>query len=213
MATSNPLLFLGGASAVFGSLMNPIINDRREDYFQKLLNDYERLTKKIDGFDFEKIIREPKVVDAIIQSSLIAIKTHQEEKRALLRNAVLNISQGINIEDDMQTMYFQWIDELTPTHIQLLSFFNEPSKWKNSNRENWQEKFQGTFNVNDYFSDKFPKIDEYEQYCRDLQVKRLFHILHNELSHEENEMWRKPLAYSWTSDLGKKFLEFIKNPI
>jgi len=213
VSSGNPLLAIGGSTAVFGSIVSPFINKRREEWFENLLLDYDKLSKKMKNLDLEKILKDEKVVDALIQASLIAIKTRHEEKRKFLRNAILNISQGSNIESDMQTMYFQWMDELTLTHIQLLLFFNEPSKWGKNNDEDWKNKFKETFDINEYFSDKFPKINEYEQYCRDLYVKGLFHILHHKATHEENEMWRNPLSYSWTSDLGKKFLKFIKNPI
>ncbi|MGY5147465.1 MAG: hypothetical protein ACW9W4_05665 [Candidatus Nitrosopumilus sp. bin_7KS] len=209
IASGNPLLAIGGATAVFGSIVNPTIQKRREEWCENLLLDYYELTqnKKID---LESLLKNEKIIDAIIQASLIAIKTRYEEKRKLLRNGILNVSQGTSLEEDMQTMFFQWIDELTLTHIHLLLFFNEPSKWKEIDGKDWQTNFRGTFSINDYFTDKFPKLTGYEQYCRELHSKGLLHILHHEATHEENEMWRKPLLYSWTSELGKDFLKFIK---
>lgn len=211
IVSGNPLLTIGGATAVFGSIVNPTIQQRREEWCENLLLDYYELSqnKKID---LKSILRNEKIIDAIIQASLIAIKTRHEEKRKLLRNGILNISQGFNTSDDKEIIYFQLIDELTLTHVKLLKFFNAPSKYEEVNGEKWTNNFKETFDINEYLTDKFPKLNGYEQLCRDLHLKGLLHILHHEATHEENEMWRKPLLHSWTSELGKEFLNFIKQP-
>lgn len=210
IVSANPLLAIGGATAVFGSIVNPITHQRREEWFKNLLLDYYDLSQKNKKLDLKSIFKNEKIVDAIIQASLIAVKTRHEEKRKLLRNGIMNISQGVSFDEDIQTMFFQWIDELTLTHIHLLLFFDQPSAWEEKPKQNWKDNFKGTFNLNEYLTDKFPKLTGYEQYCRELYLKGLLHILHHEATHDENEMWRKPLLHSWTSELGKEFLEFIK---
>jgi len=214
IATGNPFLALGGASAVFGSILSPILNDRREDWFQKLLNDYERLVKKIDRFDFEKSIRDPKVTDALIQTSLIAIKTHQEEKRKFLRNAMLNISQGFETNENMNSVFIQYVDELTTTHVRILKFlYEEKIKLKemidehNDDPNDSLEKEDNS--LIDYLVEKFPETKgRHNFYLRDLLNRGLV----NTQQMFMGILFVNIIQNGVTED-GKAFLQFIQNPI
>jgi len=210
----NPFLALGGASAVFASVLSPILNDRREDWFQKLFKDYEKLVKKVDSFDFEKTIRDPKVTDALIQTSLIAIKTHQEEKRKFLRNAMLNISQGFETNENMNNVFIQYVDELTTTHVRILKFLyeqkNELKEMIDKHSDNPQDSLEKEDNsLIDYLIEKFPEVKgRHNFYLRDLLNKGLVNTQQMFLG----ILFVNIIQNGVTED-GKAFLQFIQNPI
>jgi hypothetical protein len=59
-------------------------------------------------------------VSAVIETNRIAIGTHQAEKRAILRNALVKIGSGTGPGDDLQQVYFRIIEALSPLHVQIL---------------------------------------------------------------------------------------------
>lgn len=206
ITTANPLLIMTGAASLFGSLIGPLLSERREVWYQELKDAFEKLETKVNGFNFEESIIQDKVVDALIQATLIAIKTSETEKRELLRNAILNISQKINIDKDMQTTYLQLIDELTPTHIKILTYFENPEKIL-------EEKGIGlegvTMTGSTYFLEKaYPEIKgKYGQFLRDLGNRGLLP------SGEWYNVSGSNFLTARSTLMGKEFLRLIRSPI
>ena len=93
----DPLLAIGGATTVFANIINPVTAGWRDKWCDDLYRDFKRLEEKIDGFSFEEQLQKPEVASVLIETTLSAIKTAKEEKRELLRNAVLNVTLGINM--------------------------------------------------------------------------------------------------------------------
>lgn len=137
IATANPLLAIGGATVVFGSIMNPIINGWRNKWFDDLYTDFKKLEGKVDGFNWEEQLKKPEVAGVLIETTLSAIKTANEEKRELLRNAVLNIALGTNIEEDIRAIILRLIDEMSPTHVKILRYFENPQKCCDEKKVNY----------------------------------------------------------------------------
>jgi hypothetical protein len=56
----------------------------------------------------------------------IARRTHQEEKREALKNIVLNAAKPTAPEDDLQHIFLNIVDDLTPLHLRLFGFLLHP---------------------------------------------------------------------------------------
>jgi hypothetical protein len=56
-------------------------------------------------------------------------RTHQQEKRDALKNAVLNAAKPTAPDDDLQHIFVKMVDDLTPLHLRLLEFFLHPEKF------------------------------------------------------------------------------------
>ncbi len=56
-----------------------------------------------------------------------AVKTHSDEKRAALRNAVLTAAIRPDLDDAETALYITWIDQLTEWHLRLLVFLHDKS--------------------------------------------------------------------------------------
>jgi hypothetical protein len=52
---------------------------------------------------------------------VIAIGTHQREKREYLRNALLNIANGITSDEFKQQFFLNVIEAFTPAHVKTLN--------------------------------------------------------------------------------------------
>ena len=57
----------------------------------------------------------------VVQASLAAFKTHQAIKLGALRNALVNSYNRTEREAEVGLQYLRYIDELSPTHLKLLS--------------------------------------------------------------------------------------------
>lgn len=98
------------------------LEGRRNQWFREFANDFDRLEEKVEGCTIQSLVQDEVFVTAAIQATRIALSTHQVEKRALLRNALLNIATGHAPNEDMQHVYLRFIDEFTPSHVKLLYF-------------------------------------------------------------------------------------------
>jgi hypothetical protein len=63
------------------------------------------------------------------QATQAALRTHDEEKLAAFRNAVLNSALPQRPDELRREMFVRLIDSLTVIHFRLLSLMTEPRKW------------------------------------------------------------------------------------
>jgi hypothetical protein len=117
---------LGGAiTEVLSLVLAPAVERRRHEWFKELAEVVDRLEAKIEGFKVEDLAKNEAFASATIQASLIAFRTHQQEKRKMLRNALVNIGLGKCPDEDIQHIYLRLIDEFTPSHVKILHFLWE----------------------------------------------------------------------------------------
>jgi hypothetical protein len=86
------------------------------------------LEQKIEGATMEALQQNESFISATLQATSIALRTKQEEKLDALRNAVLNVAAGDSPDEDIQSMFLQWVDNLTSWHLRILKFFQDPKK-------------------------------------------------------------------------------------
>jgi hypothetical protein len=56
----------------------------------------------------------------LIETIIVAMKTHNQQKREMLKTAIIHSALGITIDDDSAVLFVRYIDELTSKHILLL---------------------------------------------------------------------------------------------
>lgn len=100
--------------------LSPPLEKRKEQWCKMLADVVQELCDKFQGFDPKKLTENEAFVSAVIETSRIAISTHQSEKRAILRNALVKIGSGTGPDGDLQQVYLRIVDALTPLHVQIL---------------------------------------------------------------------------------------------
>jgi hypothetical protein len=126
----NMVPVVGGTIAVALTVaLNHTLNKRREQWFTELAEAVEELQGRFDGFDPEALADNEAFVDAVVTATRIVDRSSQREKIAVLRNAVLNSALPAAPDADIQQLYFTLIDDLTPTHMRLLTLLNNPPGW------------------------------------------------------------------------------------
>lgn len=118
---------VGGAfSVLFSDIVPSSIERRRRKWMENVADTLQQIQKQIDEFKIENLAKNEAFVTTLLQASQIAIRNHQEEKLEALKNAVANSALPERPETDLQLMFLRLVDELTVSHINLLSFFNNP---------------------------------------------------------------------------------------
>lgn len=101
-------------------VLAPSVTRRRDDWFKELADVIEEVKEKIEGFNVEDLAQNEAFVSATIQATRIAAGTHKEEKRKILRNALLNVALQTGLDEDTQQIFLNTVDSFTVSHVRVL---------------------------------------------------------------------------------------------
>lgn len=105
------------------------LNWKLNEWLENLAIAVEELGERADGFDVGALTDNPLFVDAAVSAVRTVEHTHQEEKLAALRNAVLNSALPGAPDADMQAVLLGMVDRLTASHLRFLTMWNDPPAW------------------------------------------------------------------------------------
>jgi hypothetical protein len=132
---------------------------RRDKFLETLVRELIELKSKIELVDCES----PVFQTILMQACQIAIRTHKQQKLEALRNIILNSSIPSSIEDDVLSMFLNWIDGFTSVHISTLKHLH----------------YWDTYSPQELHT-YFPMLDKnraiYNQVLRDLQGRGLISL-------------------------------------
>lgn len=120
----------GPAVELFQLLVQPPIERRRQAWMTEIgekLRDLES-----NGLRLEDLQTNEPFITAVIRASTAVLRTHQTEKIAALRNAILHIAVGQGPEETIQHLVLSFIDELSEMHLRILAFANDPKPATNT---------------------------------------------------------------------------------
>jgi hypothetical protein len=124
---------VGSALAVaLVTALNWRLEQRREHWFTQLAAAVEDLSERVGDFDLENLAGDDRFVDAVVSATRTIDHTHQEEKIRALRNAVLNSVAPDAPDADTQAIFLDLIDRFTPSHLRLLTLWDDPPAWFSS---------------------------------------------------------------------------------
>jgi len=114
--------FAGGLISEIGNLyLNPL--ERRKQQWTKDVSDALNQIKEEFNLLPEQLQENESFVSALYQATEIAMRNHQIQKRAALRNAL--VSSAASTEDyDLETRMLRYVDELSLAHISVLNILN-----------------------------------------------------------------------------------------
>lgn len=212
------------------SHITPPATKRLQAFLESLVRELEELKRKNNAVDFNS----PVFTTTFLQAYQIAIRNHQEEKLKALRNAVLNSSIPDSLDDEIQSIFLNWIDVFTPTHILVLKCLYNLEQYK-------QEELKA----------QFPEMEKkeaiYNQILKDLADRGLIKLREAYITEEQSKNNFLPYIYpnipqlqdrkqnrklntvrrsedikaiinnsafrkDKTTDLGKQFIQFIESP-
>jgi hypothetical protein len=201
---------VGGAAAeLLGGLVAEPVAKRRDQFMQEVANGLSELEEKIDNFEVGKLSQNDAFVTAVMTTVHSVGRTHSEEKRVALKNAVLNSATAINLDSEVQAIFLDLVDRLTPLHLKLLTFFKNPSEWFNNENRSFNYESGG---LNHVIEEAFPNLQNkksvYGLVIQDLQNVGLAKNIDLGLN-----MTSSGLMASRTTEMGNQFLKFIESSI
>jgi len=121
--------FGGPAAEVLGAIITPRVERRKTEWLENVARGLNELSKRVDGLTPERLAQDEAFTTAFLHVSQIAMRTHQREKLETLRNAVLNVAAGTAPDDNLQLIFLDALDTLTPWHVVLLDCIADPYNW------------------------------------------------------------------------------------
>lgn len=80
--------------------------------------------------DVRGLSTDDRFLDTLIAATNAATNTAHAEKVQALRNAVLNSAETESRPDEeMSVRFIRLVDEMNPTHLRLMSYFEDPKQW------------------------------------------------------------------------------------
>lgn len=201
---------IGGIIAeYFSAIVPPAIQKRRDEWLREIYYRLKALETKIEGFKIENLATNENFISTLLHATQIAIRTRDKEKIESLRNAVINSSSTMSIDESEQMIFLNLVDRYSPWHLKTLHFLEDPRQYGKMNNINYPSwSMGGTSAVLEF---AFPELkgrrDLYDKIVKDLYSDGLLNsdiFLHATMS--ENGMFAKR-----TTMLGDKFLEFISS--
>jgi hypothetical protein len=199
---------LAGAAAVelLQLLLTPPLEKRRIEW----MNDVGRALRDLEtnrGVKLEDLQNDDVFLDAVLQSSQIAIRSSQTEKRQALKNAILNAALPNPPDQSLQQMFLSLVDSFTVWHLKILKLFDNPRTWAQNHNHTFPDLHAGALDA--ILISAFPELERtfYDQIWRDLYTRGL---VNTESLH--GMMTGNGLFAKRTSDIGSRFLAFVEEP-
>lgn len=199
----------GGTAAVelFNSVVTPPL-ERRRDEWREMVG--ERLLKleRAERVTLEGLQANEAFVSIAMQATLAALRTHVQEKREALRNAVLNAAITETPDDSLRQVFIGLVDTFTGWHLRILRFFRNPKqRFDDCNREAPVYHVAALSDIlENAFADLKGRRAFYDLVIRDLHATGLLDV---DILH----VTRSGGFYDKrTNDLGDEFLAFIADP-
>jgi hypothetical protein len=191
-------------------IIAPPLEERRNEWLKSLGERLKTLEEKVAGFKLEDLQSNETFITTAMHASQAAIRNHQKEKLEALRNAVLNAALPNPPEEELQLIFLTYVDSLTPSHLTILKFLDEPKEWGTSHGITYPNWHMGSISsaLEYAFSELHDKREIYDVYIRDLYSRGLTTTdsVHTTISGPS-------ILASRTTAMGKQFLTFTSSPL
>ena len=193
------------AIELFNAVIAPPLANRRDKWMEAVAFGLEDLARKIDGFSIDALKDNDAFISAVMHASQVAIRSHQAEKHQALRNAVLNVASGNAPDEDRQWMFLHFVDTLTPWHLRVLKFFEDPASCADVSNI-------GMGGLSNVIERAFPDLrgqrEFYDVVFEDLITRGLISKVGLHVTMSGHGLTQKR-----TTKMGDEFLAFISSPI
>jgi hypothetical protein len=127
-AAASALPAVGGPAAeLFNLIVAPPLEGRRERWFHEIATAVDEIRARVAELTPEKLSENETFVTTLLHATQIASRNHQEEKIRALHNAIVNSALPGAPNETLQAMFLRYVDELTPWHLRILAFFENPA--------------------------------------------------------------------------------------
>jgi hypothetical protein len=196
------------AAELFSLVVTPPLERRRAEWVNAIAERLKELESNVQGFKIEALKDNPLFITTVMHATIVALRNHQKEKLDALQNAVVNSARGVDIEESLQLMFLNMVDELTPLHLRVLKYFDNPVKWSEKYGIKLSMYMGGASRgLEAALPELKDQRDLYDTLVMDLYNRGLVSadktVLHAMMSEQG-------ILASRATELGKKFLKYIE---
>jgi hypothetical protein len=198
----------GGIFAEIGNLyLNPL-EKRKQRWMIEVSTAIEEIRTRFSLMQ-QDLEENESFISFLLQVTDIALKNHQDMKINALRNALISSANPSNTKEDLSFQFLRYIDELSVTHLKILSYFAsniEDFVCMESLEEVYVKIKQNLMDIDRY---------EFRAFLQDLDSKFLLKIEDlNDLSEYATKRVYRVCMESQNrslevTDLGTEFLKFL----
>lgn len=202
------------ASDLISAIVKSPIENRRKNWEEALANGLIELMKKFENISPESLSQNEVFISTVMDLTLVALRTHQQEKLRYLRNAVLNSALPLAPDDTRQKMFNKWLEDLTASHIKILMLFGQPRNLPQIDLDDnkWEMVTAEVEKLGNMIEEAYPEMKAqfplYIQIVRDL---RSYNLLANRFP--AKNMLTKIEYSPKPTKLAREFLAYIKSPL
>lgn len=170
----------GPLSVLFETVFSSPLDKRKEQWFHSLAEAIEKINEKVEDMTPEALSQNETFISASMQATQIALRSHQKEKLTALKNAIINSAIDISMDENKSLMFVRIIDEMTPIHLKVLAFLNNPKSFEHElqSRKPHNVKTHYGENINiwdEYYPEMRSSRDFILQVVKDLIAKGFIH--------------------------------------
>jgi len=201
---------VGSAAAeLFNAVIVPPLEKRRDEWCESIGERLKQLESD-DRISIDDLESNDNFINAVLQASQAALKTHQLEKLNALRNAVLNTALPNPPDETLQQIFIQLVDELSVWHLRFLDLFRDPNGWFERNNKKPPE-FSISSSLSRLLAGAYPELAAdkalTDLIATDLGSRKLFSGGGMNAMMSAQGAWAKR-----TTEMGDQFLQFIADP-
>ena len=127
----------GGAVPIAGSFLSEIVDllyrqpieERRQQWLREVANALVDLGRRQHDLTPERLAENQQFITVLHRATEAAVKTHQDQKRALLRGAVVSAGLPTAPDLDKQLYFLRLVEELTVNQVIVLALYRSPLDW------------------------------------------------------------------------------------
>lgn len=130
--------FAGGVLSVrYAQLFRRADQRRFEQWQQQMDETLDKLRSAAEGRSIESLFDDDDFVDSLAAATRIAERNASDEKRRCLQNALFNVGRGAAPAADKCAIFFRYVEDLTPSHMQLMRFLDNPPRYFQDHDLGW----------------------------------------------------------------------------
>ena len=117
----------GSIAELWSGFLNSPLTRRRDEWLKRLAKVVIELHDNHPNLTPEQLLNNDQFLSAVLNTTNLALRTHQQFKLHALHQAVRSAILNSDIEEDQQAIFTRYIDDLTPWHLRMLMFFHDPN--------------------------------------------------------------------------------------
>lgn len=116
------------AAELMSAVIEPPVRRRQAEWLNDLAERLRQLEEEVEGFKVADLTDNEQFTPAALDGLLEVMRTHEQEKVAALRNAVVNVAVGVELDSTRQQIFIRLVGDFTPLHLKLLHLSQDPER-------------------------------------------------------------------------------------